>query len=114
MGNQSTTTTANSQFLGGDDNNNHGNTTNFMTNTWDDEEHLKPFLESLSPGAGFRCLALFLLQHLLNSAEGYDARTRHVMKKLGVTVLVNDMERERDLEMVLDENSFEEVLFTAE
>ncbi|CAB9528307.1 Transmembrane and coiled-coil domain-containing protein 4 [Seminavis robusta] len=65
----------------------------------DEEDHLRPFLESLSPGAGYRCLSLLLLQHLLCSSEGYDARIRHVIKKLGVIVLVHDMEIERDLEM---------------
>jgi hypothetical protein len=55
-------------------------------------EHLGPFLESLSPGAGVRCLTLFLLQHLLHSEEGYDARVRHVVKTLGVIVLMHDME----------------------
>lgn len=32
-----------------------------------------------------------LLQHLLTSKVGYDARIRHVLKKLGVVVLVHDM-----------------------
>ena len=64
----------------------------------DEEDHLRPFLESLSPGAGFRCLSLLLLQHLLHSTNGYDARIRHVIKKLGVIVLIRDMEQERELE----------------
>jgi hypothetical protein len=55
-------------------------------------EHLGPFLESLSPGAGVRCLALLIFQHLLHSEEGYDARVRHVVKTLGVIVLIHDME----------------------
>jgi hypothetical protein len=55
-------------------------------------EHLGPFIESLSPGAGVRCLALFIYQHLLRSEEGYDARVRHVVKTLGVIVLIHDME----------------------
>jgi hypothetical protein len=57
-------------------------------------EHLGPFIESLSPGAGVRCLALFIYQHLLRSEEGYDARVRHVVKTLGVIVLIHDMEND--------------------
>jgi len=74
----------------------------------DNEEELRPFLDSLTPGAGFRCVSLLsltpgagfrcvsllLLQHLLTSEVGYDARIRHVLKKLGVIVLVHDMERD--------------------
>lgn len=55
-------------------------------------DHLAPFLESLSPGAGVRCLSLFLLQHLLSNEEGYDARVRHAVKTLGVAVLIHDMQ----------------------
>jgi hypothetical protein len=58
----------------------------------DNEDELKPFLESLTPGAGFRCVSLLLLQHLLSSEVGYDARIRHVLKKLSVIVLVHDMQ----------------------
>jgi hypothetical protein len=58
----------------------------------ENEEELGPFLESLTPGAGFRCVALLLLQHLLTSETGYDARVRHVLKKLSVIVLVHDMQ----------------------
>jgi hypothetical protein len=57
----------------------------------DQDDVLGPFLESLTPGAGFRCLSLLLLQYLLTSEVGYDARIRHVLKKLGVIVLVHDM-----------------------
>lgn len=57
----------------------------------DREDVLRPFLESLTPGSGFRCLSMLLLQHLLTSSVGYDARIRHVLKKLGVLVLVHDM-----------------------
>lgn len=60
----------------------------------DDIEHLRPFLESLTPGAGFRCLSMFLIQHLLHSDKGYDARVRHAVKTLGVILLVNDMEKD--------------------
>ncbi|KAG7346058.1 DUF726 domain containing protein [Nitzschia inconspicua] len=58
----------------------------------DNDDELKPFLESLTPGAGFRCVALMLLQHLLTSETGYDARIRHVLKKLSVIVLLHDMQ----------------------
>jgi hypothetical protein len=60
-----------------------------------DSDILRGFLECLSPGAGFRCLSLVLLEHLLKSEQGYDARVRHVFKKLGVIVLVHEMEREQ-------------------
>ncbi|KAL7575719.1 hypothetical protein ACA910_003053 [Epithemia clementina (nom. ined.)] len=59
-----------------------------------DIEHLRPFLESMNVGGGFRCLALVLLQHLLHSKEGYDARIRSVLKRLGVLLLVHDMEND--------------------
>ena len=62
----------------------------------DEDNFLRPFLESLSPGAGFRCLAMLLLEHLLRSARGYDARIRHIYKKLGVIVLVFEMEKENE------------------
>lgn len=75
----------------------------FLPYGLDEEDHLRPFLESLSPGAGFRCLSLLLLQYLLHSAEGYDARIRHVIKKLGVIVLLHDMEMARELELLEEE-----------
>lgn len=65
-----------------------------LTKELDNDESLRPFLESLSPGSGFRCLSLLLLQHLLHSTEGYDARIRHVLKKLGVVVLVQEMKQD--------------------
>ena len=67
----------------------------FMLRDLGDADIIRAFLESLSPGSGFRCLSLLLLQHLLRSEEGYDARVRHVFKKLGVIVLVHEMEREQ-------------------
>jgi hypothetical protein len=57
-------------------------------------EHLRPFLESMTPGSGFRCLSLFLLQHLMNSPDGYDARVRHPLKVLAVLLLCRDMEHD--------------------
>jgi hypothetical protein len=59
-------------------------------------EHLRPFLEGLGRGAGLRCLAMFLLQHLLHSPKGYDARVRHALKTVGVLVLVHDALLERN------------------
>ena len=35
-------------------------------------------------------------QHLLSSDTGYDARIRHVLKKLGVILLAHDMERDSE------------------
>jgi hypothetical protein len=70
----------------------------------DKDDVLRPFLESLTPGAGFRCLSLLLLQHLLTSEAGYDARIRHVLKKLGVVVLVHDMERDPVEHKILQTN----------
>eukprot|EP00977_Amphora_coffeiformis_P008609 scaffold1953_cov176-Amphora_coffeaeformis.AAC.27 len=57
----------------------------------DEIDHLRPFLESMTPGGGFRCLALVLLQHLMQSQEGYDARVRQALKTLGVIILYRDM-----------------------
>ena len=70
----------------------------FLQHHVDRIEHLQPFLESMTPGAGFRCLAFFLLQHLLHSREGYDARIRRSIKVLGVLLLVHDMEEEEEEE----------------
>eukprot|EP00934_Nitzschia_sp_Nitz4_P009283 Nitzschia sp. Nitz4//scaffold4_size323378//124331//127668//NITZ4_000651-RA/size323378-snap-gene-0.414-mRNA-1//1//CDS//3329553372//9273//frame0 len=55
------------------------------------DDVLGPLLESLSPGSGYRCLSLLLLQYLLSSEVGYDARIRFVVKKLGVIVLIHEM-----------------------
>lgn len=63
----------------------------YETEELDKEDVLRPFLESMTPGSGFRCLSMLLLQHLLTSTVGYDARIRHVLKKVGVVVLVHDM-----------------------
>ncbi len=64
---------------------------NYETEEVDKDDVLRPFLESMTPGSGFRCLSMLLLQHLLASKVGYDARVRHVLKKLGVLVLVHDI-----------------------
>lgn len=70
----------------------------FLERKLDEIEYLRPFLESLSPGAGLRCLAMFLIQYLLRSEEGYDSRVRHAVKTLGVLLIMHDME--------LDEESY--------
>ncbi len=77
----------------------------YLLEQLEDDETLTPFLESLSPGAGFRCLSMLLLQHLLHCKEGYDARVRHVIKKLGVLVLVQEM-RMDEIDLKPDENYF--------
>jgi hypothetical protein len=64
----------------------------FVDHQLDRIEHLRPFLESLTPGSGFRCLTMFLLNHLLTSQDGYDARVRHALKTLGVILLIQDMQ----------------------
>ena len=58
----------------------------------DNVEELSPFLDSMTPGSGFRCVSLLLLQHLLTSEHGYDARIRHAVKKLSILVLRRDMD----------------------
>lgn len=60
----------------------------------DNVDFLRPFLESMTPGSGFRCLALCLLQHLLRNEKGYDARIRHALKQVGVFVLIHDIEKD--------------------
>jgi hypothetical protein len=71
----------------------------------DEVEHLRPFLEGLGPGAGLRCLAMFLLQHLLHSSEGYDARHRHAIKTVGVLVLLHDLMLERQGQQAEEQHS---------
>lgn len=58
----------------------------------DNVDELSPFLDSMTPGSGFRCVALLLLQYLLTSENGYDARIRHAVKKLSILVLRRDMD----------------------
>lgn len=70
----------------------------FLERRMDEIEHLRPFLEGLGPGAGLRCLAMLLLQHLLHSPEGYDARIRQALKTVGVLVLLHDLKLERQEE----------------
>lgn len=58
---------------------------------WANDDLIRPFLDSLTPGAGLQCVSLLLLQHLLKSEAGYDARVRYAFKKLTVVVLVHEM-----------------------
>ena len=73
---------------------NAGRDSIFMNNnlqTWNDNEILRPFVETLTPGAGFQCLSLLLLNHLLHSASGYDARIRHAIKKLAIVLITSEI-----------------------
>jgi len=63
----------------------------------DKNNFLWAFLESLTPGSGFRCMSMLLLEHLLRGEEGYDARVRRIYKKLAALILMHDNEYdERD------------------
>lgn len=55
------------------------------------KENISPFLETLTPGAGFRCIALLLLNHLLRDGRGYDARVRQAFKRLAVIILSHEL-----------------------
>jgi len=56
-----------------------------------DKELIAPFLQTLTPGAGFSCIALLLLNHLLRDGRGYDARVRQAFKRLAVVVLSHEL-----------------------
>lgn len=58
--------------------------------SWDNNDILTPFVETLEPGAGFQCISLLLLNYLLRS-EGYDARVRTCLKKLGVVLFAHEI-----------------------
>ena len=65
------------------------------------------FLQTLPPGAGFRCIALLLLNHLLlRDGRGYDAQVRQAFKRLAVIVnsrciLRVDLDDEEGLDSLL-------------
>lgn len=75
-----------------------------------DKDLIAPFLQTLTPGAGFSCIALLLLNHLLRDGRGYDARVRQAFKRLAVVVLSHelkvggilrvDLEEEDDLDSI--------------
>eukprot|EP00557_Chaetoceros_sp_GSL56_P006085 CAMPEP_0176492748 /NCGR_PEP_ID=MMETSP0200_2-20121128/9174_1 /TAXON_ID=947934 /ORGANISM="Chaetoceros sp., Strain GSL56" /LENGTH=1143 /DNA_ID=CAMNT_0017890351 /DNA_START=55 /DNA_END=3486 /DNA_ORIENTATION=- len=58
---------------------------------WHDNDILMPFVESLEQGAGVQCLSLLLLNYLLQSQQGYDARIRACVKKLGVIIFSHEL-----------------------
>ncbi|KAL7551780.1 hypothetical protein ACHAWF_014971 [Thalassiosira exigua] len=62
-----------------------------------------PFLQTLTPGAGFKCIALLLLNHLLRDGRGYDARVRQAFKRLAVIVLSHELKVGGILRVDLDE-----------
>jgi len=71
----------------------------YLEQTWDDNEILLPFIESLSPGAGFQCISLLLLNYLMKSEVGYDARIRHALKKLCLVLITHEIKRNGDDEI---------------
>jgi hypothetical protein len=78
---------------------NAGRDSIFITNnlqTWNDNEILRPFVETLTPGAGLQCLSLLLLNHLLHSGSGYDARIRHAIKKLAIVLITSEIKNNED------------------
>jgi len=71
-----------------------------------------PFLQTLTPGSGFRCIALLLLNHLLRDGRGYDARVRHAFKRLAVIVLSHEIKVGGILRVDFDdEESLDALLF---
>ncbi|KAL9184312.1 hypothetical protein ACHAXT_002398 [Thalassiosira profunda] len=64
---------------------------------------IAPFLQTLTPGAGFRCIALLLLNHLLRDGRGYDARVRQAFKRLAVIVLSHELKVGGILRVDLDD-----------
>lgn len=61
------------------------------------------FLQTLTPGAGFRCIALLLLNHLLRDGRGYDARVRQAFKRLAVIVISHELKVGGILRVDLDD-----------
>lgn len=72
------------------------------------ERVIMPFLESMSKGSGFRCVSLFLLQHLLTSEVGYDARIRYALKKVAVVVLMHEMSQDPMEQELVQQNEQED------
>lgn len=73
------------------DSNTAQNTNDRENQPWYDNDILTPFVESLEPGAGVQCLSLLLLNYLLQSQDGYDARIRACLKKLGVIIFSHEL-----------------------
>ena len=76
-----------------------------------EKDLVAPFLQTLTPGAGFRCIALLLLNHLLRDGRGYDARVRQAFKRLAVIVISHEIKVGGILRVDLDEESLEELLW---
>ena len=76
-----------------------------------EKDLVDPFLQTLTPGAGFRCIALLLLNHLLRDGRGYDARVRQAFKRLAVIVISHEIKVGGILRVDLDEESLEELLW---
>jgi len=70
-----------------------------------DKDLIAPFLQTLTPGAGFSCIALLLLNHLLRDGRGYDARVRQAFKRLAVVVLSHELKVGGILRVDLDEDN---------
>ena len=77
-----------------------------------EKDLVAPFLQTLTPGAGFRCIALLLLNHLLRDGRGYDARVRQAFKRLAVIVLSHEFKVGGILRIDLDdEEGLDEMLW---
>eukprot|EP00804_Cyclotella_cryptica_P025141 CCRYP_012992-RD/>CCRYP_012992-RD protein AED:0.10 eAED:0.10 QI:78/0.77/0.8/1/0.88/0.9/10/197/1465 len=75
-----------------------------------EKENIAPFLETMTPGAGFRCIALLLLNHLLRDGRGYDARVRHAFKRFAVVILSHELKVGGILRVDLDDEEDLDVL----
>ena len=69
-----------------------------------DKDIIAPFLQTLTPGAGFRCIALLLSNHLFRDGRGYDARVRQAFKRLAVVVLSHELQVGGILRVDLDDD----------
>jgi hypothetical protein len=78
-----------------------------------DKDLIAPFLQTLTPGAGFRCIALLLLNHLLRDGRGYDARVRQAFKRLAVVVLSHELKVGGILRVDLEEEGDFDSMFSS-
>ena len=79
-----------------------------------ESELVAPFLQTLTPGAGFRCIALLIVNHLLRDGRGYDARVRQAFKRLAVIVLSHELKVGGILRADLDDEEGYEALWDEE